>query len=358
MIWMTGEDDAAASSGLPRLTEAEVLAQVRYKQERAFIPSPTIEALVLQVIGGWEQLMAAVNLSQFLEAGPDAEWRPSRDTELPAAMNKLAEKYRIRWPHDRFAAGVNRANKTRQRLAHFFYISAVVDDEPPNRTVYFTRLGRQGESFKAKGGAVGLDWRDDEWAQQYRHEDSITEQELRATLEEMKTLIDWCQALRRLGGILENWPDLPDDHQINTAEWWIPWRTEREPLLFLRDLPARRRRVVRQTHRRAAAGFGALPAGSEPRHRSPSFGHCHLVKRTGNGHAGLGCGCYVSIVQIAPDQRVCTVEVSDGQLSEPAGAGPEARVEAPPGQQAEELRRRDAGDRAGRRCPVSRSRPR
>jgi hypothetical protein len=237
MIWMTGEDDPAASSALPRLTDAEALAQVRYKQEQAFIPSTTIEALVLKVIGGWEQLKAAVNLSQFLEAGPDAEWRPSKDTNLPAAMNKLAKKYRIRWPHDRFTAGVNHADNIRQRFAHFFYISAVFGDEPPNRTLYFTLLGRQGESFKTKHGAMGLEWRDDdEWAQQYRQEDSITEQELRATLEEMKTLIDWCQALRRLAGILKNNPDLPDDHPINTAEWSIPWRTEKEPLLFLRDL--------------------------------------------------------------------------------------------------------------------------
>ena len=194
----------------------------------------TIEALVLQVLGGWEQLKAAVNMYQFLEAGPGAEW-PGQEN-LPAAMNKLAKEYRIRWPHDRFAAAVDHADKIRQRLAHLFYVSGVVGDEPPNRTLYFTRLGKAGDSFKAKKGGLGLEWKDEEWAQQHRHEDSITERELRETLAELKWLIDWCRALKRLAGILDNSPDLPDDHPINTSGWWIPRRTDTEPLLLGRDL--------------------------------------------------------------------------------------------------------------------------
>ena len=149
---------------------------------------------------------------RFLEAGPGAA-RPG-EKNLPAAMNKLANEYRIRWPHDRFAAKVDHANKIRQRFAHFFFVSGVVGDEAPNRTLYFTRLGKAGDSYKAKHGALGLEWRDEEWAQQHRHEDSITEQELRETLAEMQWLIDCCRALRRLAGILENSPHLSEDHDV------------------------------------------------------------------------------------------------------------------------------------------------
>jgi hypothetical protein len=229
---MTTNDTESASP--PSLAGSQTTELARRRQEGSFRPSTTIEALVLQVIGGWEQLKATVNMYRFLEAGPDSEW--PGETNLPAAMNKLAKEYRIRWPHDRFAAKVNHANNIRQRFAHFLYVSSILGDEPPNRTLYFTRLGGAGESFKAKRGALGLRWRDAEWAQQDRHEDSITEQELRETLAELKWLIDCCRALRRLAGILANSPHLPDDHPINTAGWWIPWRTDEEPLLLLRDL--------------------------------------------------------------------------------------------------------------------------
>jgi hypothetical protein len=117
-------------------------------------------------------------------------------------------------------------NKVRQRFAHFFYVSSILGDEPPDRTLYFTRLGKSGDSFKAKRGALGLEWIDDEWARQNRHEDSITERELRETLADLKLMIDWCLAFARLARILHRSPHLPDNHPINTPGWWIPWRTK------------------------------------------------------------------------------------------------------------------------------------
>jgi hypothetical protein len=91
---------------------------------------------------------------------------------------------------------VNHCNQVRQKFAHFLFVSAIVGEEPPDRTLYFTRLGKADDSYKAQGSSLGLSWRDEEWAQQHRHEDSITEQELRETLAELKELIDWCRALR------------------------------------------------------------------------------------------------------------------------------------------------------------------
>lgn len=234
MLRMTANDADSESSPLKRLTNSEALANARYKQEQAFNPPTNIEALVLKIIGGWEQLKAAVNMCRFVEAGPEAA--PLGSENLPAAMNKLAKKSRLRWPHDRFASKVHHCDQVRQKFAHFFYVSAIVGEEPPDRVLYFTRLGQAGDSYKAQGPSLGLQWRDDEWAQQHRHEDSITEKELRETLAELKELIDWCRALLRLAGILEHSPDIPDDHPINTSEWWIPWRTAKEPLLVFGDL--------------------------------------------------------------------------------------------------------------------------
>jgi hypothetical protein len=232
---MTSGDTTTNSESARELTSTQALELARRRQEAAFRPSSTIEALVLQIIGGWEQLKAAVNMYQFLDAGPGAEL-PRGEENLPAVMRKLAKKYRIRWPHDHFSATVDRANKVRQRFAHFFYVSSILGDEPPNRTLYFTRLGKFGDSHKGNRSSQGLEWIDDEWTRQNRHEDSITEQELRDTLEELKWLIDCCRALSRLAGILARSPHLPDDHPIVGAGWWIPWRTDKDPLLVLSDL--------------------------------------------------------------------------------------------------------------------------
>lgn len=231
---MTGGSGSGSAMSLRRLSATEALRQVRLEQEQAFIPTTNLEAQVLKIIGGWEQLKAAVNMHRFVEAGPGGD-RLRRD-DLPAAMNKLAKRFRIRWPHDRFASKVNHCNQVRQKFAHFLYISAVVGENSPDRVLYFTRLGQAGDSFRAQGPSLGLEWRDTEWAQQHRHEDSITEQELRETLEELKELIEWCRALRRLTNILGDSPDIPDDHPINTSGWWIPWRTEKEPLLVFGDI--------------------------------------------------------------------------------------------------------------------------
>jgi hypothetical protein len=218
------EEAAVGDSEPPlrRLSDAEALSAARLRQERAFIPSTDMFALVLQVLGGWEQLKAAVNMYRFLDAGPEADWPGQKD--LPGAMNNLVKKYGIRWPHDRFANAVDHANKLRQRLAHFLYFSAIVGDEPPDRTFYFTALGSDGESFKEMGVALGLEWRDEEWARQNRREVSITEQELRETLAELKWLIDCCRGLVRIHGLLSNEDtNLPDDKVIDASMWQVNW---------------------------------------------------------------------------------------------------------------------------------------
>lgn len=90
--------------------------------------------------------------------------------------------------------------------------------------MHFTRLGSEGEQRRGRGDSLGLSWRPDEWAQQARHRDSVTEQELWQTLEKEYWLIQVSRAVRRLGGIFEESPDLPDDHPITGASWYIPWR--------------------------------------------------------------------------------------------------------------------------------------
>ena len=114
-------------------------------------------------------------------------------------------------------------NKVRRKFAHMLHLDET-EGEYPHRTLHFTRLGAAGEVRRGRGDALGLSWLDDEWAQQARHRDSVTEQELWETLQKEQWLIQVPRAVRRLGGILEQSPHLPDDHPITGAGWYIPWR--------------------------------------------------------------------------------------------------------------------------------------
>lgn len=48
------------------------LQRIRDVEREAFIPSPVMERLVLQVMGGWENVISEVNFSRFAAAGLSA----------------------------------------------------------------------------------------------------------------------------------------------------------------------------------------------------------------------------------------------------------------------------------------------
>src|SRR6476620_2614503 len=70
----------------------------RAAEDRAFRPSENLEALVLRVIGGWENLIGYVNFIRFHAAGHGAG--PRRREKPPKAMREIADKARVRWPHE------------------------------------------------------------------------------------------------------------------------------------------------------------------------------------------------------------------------------------------------------------------
>ena len=205
--------------------------------EDAFDPSAVVERLVLQVIGGWEQVRAQVNFNSFTDAGPDAEWAGAR--KLAKAMREMAIKARVRHPHDEWSTAVNEVNSVRRKFAHLLHLDQT-EGEYPNRTLHFTRLGEPGVAYGRRGQALGLKWRDEEWAQQSRHQDWITEQDLRDTLAKEKWLIQVCRAVYHLGGIFEDSPDLSDDHEAMGAGWYIPWTLpewgDGRTKLYVRDI--------------------------------------------------------------------------------------------------------------------------
>jgi hypothetical protein len=222
----------------------------RRLDDDAFWPSSVIERLVLQVIGGWEQVKAEIAFHGFHAAGSDAEWNP--DTNAAQELQKIATTLRVRHPHAEFAAVAKEANDVRRRFAHLLALGDTIG-ERPNRTLQFIRRGEPGESYGKRREKIGLKWRDDQWSMQSFHQDSITEQELHDTLANEQWMIHVCRGIAHINAHLDASPDLPDDHKISDGEWWsvysggwwVPWvlpewQQEQRTTLYVRDvrLPA------------------------------------------------------------------------------------------------------------------------
>jgi hypothetical protein len=171
-------------------------------------------------------VIAEVNFARFNATGPAAEW--VRENKLVKAVRELAEDSRVKWPHDDFAAAADHAGNVRHQLAHMLFIREIVGDSP-NQILRFVRLGAPGQPRTVKGAPAELEWRDEQWSQQTIHQAELTESELRQALAEIKWMWESVRALSRLGGMLADRTDLPDDHEITLypfGGWWIPWAPE------------------------------------------------------------------------------------------------------------------------------------
>lgn len=195
-------------------------------ERRSFEPSRLIERLVLQILGGWSNVIAEVNFARFNAIGPDSEW--VQENKLVKAVRELAEDSRVRWPHDDFAAAAGHAGNVRHQLAHMLFIKEIVGDSP-DQILRFVRLGEPGQPRTVKGVPTELTWRDEQWSQQTIHQAELTEGELRLALAEIKWMWESVRALSRLRDMLAEGPDLSDDHPIAlypNGGWWIPWASE------------------------------------------------------------------------------------------------------------------------------------
>jgi hypothetical protein len=194
----------------------------RAAEQRAFRPAETAEALILRVIGGWENLLAEVNFTRFHAAGYGAGTLDKE--ELAKAMREVADAARVRWPHQQWSAMAAKAKLARHELAHMLYVFSVTGDMP-NRTINIVRLGAPGAPRKAPDGNPGeLSWREQAWSMQTRHMAPISEQVLIEALQGIKWMIDCCRGLLRIRDIIaEENADLPDDKVIDPFMWQVNW---------------------------------------------------------------------------------------------------------------------------------------
>lgn len=219
-----GADAATAENAALRAYTR--IQSVKDAERRSFQPSRVIERLVLQILGGWSNVIAEVNFARFSATGPDADW--VQENKLVKSVRALAENSRVRWPHDDFAAAAEHAGNVRHQLAHLLFIREIIGDSP-DQIVRFVRLGEPGRPRTVKGVPTELTWRDEQWSQQTIHQAELTERELRLALAEIKWMWEAIRALSRLRSMLAEHPELADDHTIPlypAGGWWIPWAPE------------------------------------------------------------------------------------------------------------------------------------
>lgn len=116
------EREAAALQAYARIQS------VQEAERRSFEPARLIERLVLQILGGWSNVIAESNFARYNAAGSDAEW--AQESKLVMAVRELAENFRVRWPHDDFAAAADHAGNVRHQLAHMMFIKEIAGDSP------------------------------------------------------------------------------------------------------------------------------------------------------------------------------------------------------------------------------------
>ncbi|GFG53465.1 hypothetical protein CQY20_31730 [Mycolicibacterium agri] len=202
------------------------IQSVNDAERRSFEPSRLIERLVLQILGGWSNVIAETNLARFNAIGPDSEW--VQENKLVKAVRELAEDSRVRWPHDNFATAADHAGNVRHQLAHMLFIKEIAGDSP-TQVLRFVRLGEPGQPRTVKGVPTELTWRDEQWSQQTIHQAELTEGELRLALAEIEWMWESVRALSRLRDMLAGSTDLPDSHPVTLypwGGWWIPWAPE------------------------------------------------------------------------------------------------------------------------------------
>jgi hypothetical protein len=202
------------------------------KEREAWHLAESLEGSAWNIVGCWQSLVAEVNFMYFHAVGPGAP--PSGEKKLPATVRKVAEIYGVRWPHDEWAAAVDRVGKVRHKLAHLLYIDSVSGEEP-HRTMTIMRLGRPGDPRKGPDGHPGeLSWRqlpdDDDpddvgWSQMTMHLDSITEDEMSDVLATLRWMRDSCRIMDHLGGIAAELKPRRDlvlpAYEQDMLPWWF-----------------------------------------------------------------------------------------------------------------------------------------
>ncbi|QII09248.1 hypothetical protein BH93_27120 (plasmid) [Rhodococcoides fascians A25f] len=183
---------------------------MQHFENEAFIPSWTIERLIIQVLGGWSNLVEQVRWHRYHAAGIENQnefVHPNAD-QLGKTMKNIARDAGIRAPGAEMKSAAVMVRDVRNDLAHMVYLEEI-DGEPPHRTVNYVRVD-------------GMEFADKKWSAQKRRRVTVTEDKLREALAATKWLMDCVRALEHVGQILDKYPDYaPMPGGVKYLPWWF-----------------------------------------------------------------------------------------------------------------------------------------
>ncbi|MGA6208041.1 hypothetical protein ACPESR_25140 [Nocardia testacea] len=203
----------------PLLTTDEIRRQIDENQraaERLFFPSRIIERLLWQVCGAWETVIEEVRFFHYVLAeNPPTEppfvWPDGEN--VARDMRRIAKKINLRLPSNTmWTAECKRAKAMRDDLGHMLHFKSI-DGETPNQTVTLLRVPyREPDEMRRSGG----------WAMHHRRTVTITEQDAREVLADLKYVKDCLFGLRKFGVEFATWPDrMSVDSVISILPWWL-----------------------------------------------------------------------------------------------------------------------------------------
>ncbi|ORL76406.1 hypothetical protein [Prescottella equi] len=220
---MTITDDTAPNEGdgtRDLASEADETRRTieanRLAAERLFVPSPIIERLLWQVCGAWETVIEEVRFLHYVLAEepptkppfvhPDGE-NVARD------MRRVARKINLRLPDDTlWTAECKRAKAMRDNLGHMLHFKSI-EGTTPEQVVTLLRVPfREPDEMSRDGG----------WVLHRRTTVTITEQEAREVLTDLRYVRDSLFALRKFGVEFSGWSDdRSTDSVLGLMMWWL-----------------------------------------------------------------------------------------------------------------------------------------
>lgn len=168
----------------------------------------SIERRILQFMGAYTELQDSMQFYVYGHLSDEDRATFSKrnpDDRILDEFKKLCRNQLNVAVPDTIPAVYKGAGKYRNDLAHMLKIESI-EGEPPNRVVQIIRY----DDYTTAG----------EWARQNKKTIEITESELRAWTEDLRTSRKYINIILRLGALNSEF-DLPDDHEMDFA--WIPW---------------------------------------------------------------------------------------------------------------------------------------
>ncbi|OZC52981.1 hypothetical protein CH289_11930 [Rhodococcus sp. RS1C4] len=204
--------------------------RVQQFEDAAFWPSKTIERLILQVLGGWSNLVEQVRWQRYHAAGVENQGEivhPNAE-QLGKTLKNIARDAGIRAPGAEMKSAAATVRDVRNDLAHMLYLEEI-EGESPHRTVNYVRVD-------------GMEFADEKWSAQKRRRVAVTEDRLREALAATKWLMDCVSALDYVGQILDEFPDdAPLPGGVEHLPWWFDdWGDKRTAQLTVGDMRAAR----------------------------------------------------------------------------------------------------------------------